>query len=114
MKSILTVMKSRKQCYYAVLSINEIENCNSNLFDETDLIESNSEEDNNVVQNSVSISYSDPINMLIKRSEQNADLTAKHMSNLLRIRSDAMKKHILKPPKQTKLTTFFTQSNKQY
>ena len=58
----------------AVLSIDAIENWNSDLFHET------------VVQNSVAISYSDAINaanMLIKWSERNAALTAKHMSNLL-------------------------------
>ena len=52
--------------------------------------QSDSEEDNNVVQNSVAISYAHSINaanMLGKWSEQNADLTAKHMSNLLHIRS---------------------------
>ena len=52
------------------------------MFDETDVDESDSEEDNNVVQNSDAINAA---NMLIKRSEQNTDLTAKHMSNLLQI-----------------------------
>ena len=73
------------------------------MFDETDVDESDSEEDNNVVQNSFAISYSDAINaanMLIKWSEQNADLTAKHMSNLLQIRSDIVKKQILKQQKK--------------
>ena len=81
----------------AVLSIDEIENWNSDLFDETDVDESDIEEDNNVVHNSVAISYFNAINavnMMIKWSEQNADLTAKHMSNLLQIRSDIVKKQI--------------------
>ena len=83
------------------------------MFDETDVDESDSDEDNNFVQNSVVISYSDAItaaNILIKWSEQHADSTAKHMSHLLQIRSDIVKKRILKPPKQTKLTMFLTQS----
>ena len=50
--------------------------------------ESDSEEDNNVVQNSVAILYSDAINaanMWIKWSEQNADFTAKQTKlNLFR------------------------------
>lgn len=99
----------------AVLSIDEIENWNADAFDETDVDESDNEEDDNAVQIPVSVSYTDAINaanVLIKWSEQNADLTAKHMSNLLQLRSDIVKKQILKPPKQTKLTTFFTQSNK--
>ena len=79
------------------MSIDEIENWNSDLFDETDVVESDSEADNNVDQNAA--------NMLIKWSEQNAALTAKHMS-LLQIRSDIVKKQILKPPKQTKFTSF--------
>ena len=41
----------------AVLSIDEIENWNSALFDETDMGESDSEEDNHIVQNSVAISH---------------------------------------------------------
>ena len=100
-----TVQLLSKLTANSVLSMDEIENWNSNLFDETDVDESDSEADNNVVQNSAAISYSDAINaanMLIKCSEQNADLTAKHMSNLLQIRSDIVKKQILKPPKQTK------------
>ena len=99
---------------FVCLSIDEINNWNSDLFDETDVDENDSKEDNNVVQNSVAFSYSDAINatnMLIKRSEQNAYLTAKHMSNLLQIQWDIVKKQILKPSKQTKLTIFFIQSN---
>lgn len=99
-----------------VLSIDEIENWNADVFDETDVeeIDSNSEDDNGAVGNSIPVLYTDAINaanMLIKWSEQNADLTAKHMSNLLQLRADIVMKQILKPPKQTKLTTFSTQSN---
>lgn len=97
-----------------VLSIEEIENWNADAFDETDVDQTDSEEDDGAVGNSVSVSYTDAINaanVLIKWSEQNADLTAKHMSNLLQLRSDVVKKQTLKPPKQTKLTTFFTESN---
>ena len=46
----------------AVLAIDEIGNWNSDLFDATDVDESDSEEDNYAVQNSVAISYSDAIN----------------------------------------------------
>ena len=90
-----TVQLLSKLTPNVVLSIDEIENFNSDLFDETDVDESDSEEDNYAVQNSVAISYSDAINavnMLIKWIEQNADLTAKHLSNLPPIRSDIGKK----------------------
>ena len=90
------------------MSINEIENWNSDLFDKTDIDESDSEENNNVVQNSVAISYSEAINaanMFIKWSEQNADFKFRFQN-----RSDIVKTQELKPPKQT----FFTQSNEQY
>ena len=39
-----------------------MENWNSDFFDETVVDESDSEEDNHVVQNSIAISYSDAIN----------------------------------------------------
>ena len=62
---------------------------------ETNVAKSESEEDNNVLQNAVAISCSDAINaanMWNKSSEQNVALTAKHRSKLLQIRSDSRKK----------------------
>ena len=57
-----TVQLLSKLTSNVVLSIDEMENFNSDLFDETDVDESDSEEDNYAVQNSVAISYSDAIN----------------------------------------------------
>lgn len=99
-----------------VLSIDEIENWNADAFDETDVEESDAESEDNeaATGNRDHVSNTDAINaanMLIKWSEQNADVSAKHMSNLLQLRADIVKKQILKPPKQTTLTTFFTKSN---
>ena len=53
-----TVQLLSKLTSNVVLSIDEMENFNSDLFDETDVDESDSEEDNNAVQNSVAISNS--------------------------------------------------------
>ena len=89
-----TVQLLSKLAPNAVLSIDEMENWNSDLFDETDVHKSDSEEHNHAVQNSVVISYSDAINaanMLIK-------CKCKHISNLLQIRCDIVKKQILKSP----------------
>ena len=56
------------------------------MFDETDVNENDSEEDKNVVQNSVAVSYSDAINATNMLIKQNAKVTVKHTSNLLQIR----------------------------
>ena len=73
-------------------------------------LSSESEESDVVIESSGPVSYTDAINatnLLINWVEQNADVSGKHMSNLLSLRSDVVKKHILKPPKQMKLTSFF-------
>lgn len=100
-----------------VLTIDEIENWNADTLDETD-VDSNDEDDHedNNAENSVSVSFTDAINaanVLIKWTEQNADLASKYMYNLLNMRSDIVKKQLLKPPKQTKLTSFFAKPNEK-
>ena len=72
-------------------------------------VESNSEDDGIVIK-PAHVSYQDAINaanVLIQWTEQNTDLTAKHMSHMLQVRSDIVKTTILKPAKQTKLTDYF-------
>lgn len=79
------------------LSIDEIENWNADIFDETDVDGNDSESEDNetATEKSNHVSYTDAINaanLLMKWSEQNADVSAKHMSNLLQLRSDIVKK----------------------
>lgn len=102
-----------KLCTDCSMTVEEIEIWNADSFDETEA-ESESSEEDEVVPENEHVLHTDAIhavNKLIKWSENNTDLTDKHMFNLLQLRSDIVKKQLLKPPKQTKLTSFFSTPN---
>lgn len=101
------------------VSTDEIEEWNADEVDEnamdTDMEDEVSAEDdvNEDIQNPA-VRYTDAlnaVNTLIKWNEHHKNLTNKHMSNLLELRSDIVKNHLANEPKQTVLTNFFSNSN---
>lgn len=96
-----------------VLSIEEIEEWNDDVVhDEVDSDVSNEDEDENPDNESnQSIPYNDAIdavNALMKWCTSDVQYGQKHMSNLIALRSDIVKKHFSKTQKQTKLDDFLT------
>lgn len=94
------------------LSVEEIENWNADNVDENEK-DSDSENvsDDETTTDTAPVSYNEAItavNTLIKWNERNTEYADRHMANLLHLRSDIVKKQMLKPPKQVAITDYFT------
>lgn len=98
------------------LLTDEIEDWNEDRLDENAMdtdSECDDESDTEIIQNPV-VPYTDAlnaVNTLIKWSENHSNLTNKHMSNLLELRSDVVKNHLANKPKQSLLTNYFSKSS---
>lgn len=96
-----------------VLSIEEIEEWNEDIIDdETDCdVSSEDENENPKGECNEPIPYSvaiDAVNALMKWCASDVQHGQKHMTNLIALRSDIVKKHFSKTQKQTKLDHFLT------
>lgn len=93
------------------LSTDEIEDWNEDKLDENAMdTDTDGESDIEIIQNH-DVPYSDAlnaVNTLIKWSENHKNLTNKHMSNLLELRSDVVKNHLDRSSKQSLLTNYFS------
>lgn len=97
------------------LSIEEIEGWNADIIDDEndcDVLneDESGEEEEEDSSKELPIPYNDAINAvntLIKWCSKDSEYANKHVSNLLKLRSDIVTKHIAKTQKQTKLHDFF-------
>lgn len=93
------------------ISTEEIETWNADIInDEADCVISSGSDDECEHQVDPPIPYGEAlnaVNTLIKWATNDMQYESKHMSSLLTLRTDIVKKHFTKPQKQTKLNDFF-------
>lgn len=91
------------------MSIEQIGNWNADVVDdENDCdVSSGDEVENSEVIAKEMFPYGEAIIAVIKRSENNAEYANKHIWNLIKLRTDIVKKHFTKTQKQAKLDDFF-------